>query len=120
MAIATLNSHCVFGATGFLNLLDCEFTVGTQNTVWCGDNTYIWKQFSMKLLGLKRDVRMAHRLSEELEQVLQAARKTRLPFTVTGFLIEPKVLGWVAVGRAYHHVRRGPNGRFAHGHLMHT
>ena len=60
-------------------------------------------------------------LTRSQKRALVRARKTTFPSAMTGFLIDPVLLGSIVVGRVYGHIKADPaTGRFPDGHLMHT
>ena len=63
----------------------------------------------------------AYQLSTAEVRGLNKAQRTVFPFAITGYLLAPVLLGSVAVGRIYGHIKADPvTGRFTDGHLMHT
>lgn len=63
----------------------------------------------------------AYQLSIAEIRGLRKAQRTVFPFAITGYLLAPVLLGSVAVGRVYGHIKANPaTGLFTDGHLMHT
>ncbi len=64
---------------------------------------------------------MEYQLEERAQLALCKAMKTDFPFAVTGFLLDPSIVGQIAFGRVFRHVKADPvTGRFTDGHLMYT
>ena len=64
---------------------------------------------------------MSYDLLRSEEQALKKARDTVFPFAVTGYLLNPIIVGMVAFGTIYHHVKADPvTNRFADGHTIRT
>jgi len=60
-------------------------------------------------------------LTRPQRRALRKARATSFPFVVTGFLIDPVIVGTIALGKIYHHSKADPRtGRFVDGHMIHT
>lgn len=64
---------------------------------------------------------MSYDLLRSEKQALQKARDAVFPFAVTGYLLHPIIVGMVAIGTIYHHVKADPvTNKFADGHIIHT